>query len=106
MSNPQPLLGVEVVDDSLVLTGELDAHTAALLAQHLATAGALPRLELDLAGVTFMDSTGLRHVLGEHQARERDGRRLVIRRPSAPVIRLIELTGLGPHLHVDLPLEG
>ncbi|MDQ6804271.1 MAG: STAS domain-containing protein [Actinomycetota bacterium] len=88
--------------------GELDIAT---------TAGAdseLRRVEqsgarvivLDLRGLTFMDSTGLR-LLVSADARARDGvHRLAIVRGPAAVQRVLELTGLDARLDViDDPAE-
>ncbi|HEY5316432.1 MAG TPA: STAS domain-containing protein [Solirubrobacteraceae bacterium] len=61
---------------------------------------------LDLRGLTFMDSTGLRLLVSaDARAREAD-RRLAIVRGSAAVQRVLELTGLDARLDViDDPAE-
>jgi anti-anti-sigma factor len=61
---------------------------------------------VDLRGLTFMDSTGLR-LLVSADARARDGgHRLVIVRGPASVQRVLELTGLDTRLEViDDPAE-
>ena len=91
--------------DRLALSGEIDAHTAGLLRDALVEAQGTDDLLVDFSGVTFIDSSGLRVVLELHQNLDRDGRRLVLIDPSRPVTRLLELTGLVSHLHVDPPLE-
>ena len=55
---------------------------------------------LDLPGVTFIDSSGLRVLVEAHQLRIERGTRLVLRAPSAPVQRLLEISGLAGHLDV------
>jgi anti-anti-sigma factor len=50
-------------------------------------------LILDLAGVTFMDSTGLGTMLRIANECPPRGIRLSVRSPSAQVIRLMEVTG-------------
>jgi anti-sigma B factor antagonist len=58
-------------------------------------------LVLDLADVTFLDSSGLRVLLDLHKTmRERDGR-LVLRHPSATVSRLLEITDLTASLDIE-----
>jgi anti-sigma B factor antagonist len=77
----------------LTLRGELDLGTAALLEQALADASG--NVLLDLRGLTFMDSTGVRVLL---EAAERDGG-LRILAPAAGDARVtIEETGIAPLL--------
>ncbi len=58
-------------------------------------------LTLDLAGVEFIDSSGLRLLIGVDGDLRRDGFRLVIRRPSAPVQRILEITALERWLQIE-----
>ncbi|MCP2098646.1 anti-anti-sigma regulatory factor, SpoIIAA [Actinosynnema pretiosum] len=50
----------------VVVTGELDADTVPVLSDHLEETPAR-RIVVDLAGVTFMDTTGLSLVLDWHR---------------------------------------
>jgi anti-anti-sigma factor len=84
------------------LEGELDIATTPKVD------GELRRIEsdgagvivLDLRGLTFMDSTGLRLlVTADARARE-GGHRLAIVRGPGPVHRVLEITGL--HNRLDL----
>ncbi len=85
-------------DGALVLHGEVDSYTAPELAERLA---ADPPVEVvDVAGVTFIDSSGLRAIVEAHRARAEVGSRLVLRAPSAAVQRLLEISGLAGHLDV------
>jgi anti-sigma B factor antagonist len=86
------------VDGALVLTGEIDSYTAPELSERLA--GDPPIEVLDLAGVTFIDSSGLRVLVEVHQQRVAAGSRLQLRSPSAAVQRLLEISGLAGHLDV------
>jgi anti-sigma B factor antagonist len=100
MSEAPPRLTIENDPSAVVVHGEIDAHTAPRLAEHLATLPAEGDIELDLAGVEFMDSSGLRVLIDVHQRADGDGRRLVVRRPSPSVARLIEISGLSNLLNV------
>jgi anti-anti-sigma factor len=77
--------------------------------------GSVPRLEaavsealrsgtdhlvLDLAQLTFVDSSGLRMFLALCQRAKAENWQLTLTRPSAPVRTLFEITGAG----ADLPL--
>ena len=74
--------------------GEIDAATCDELADALASAieGA-QHVELDVSGVTFIDSSGLRTlVLAQQQLTE--SRQLVVKGPDATFRRLLDITGL------------
>jgi anti-anti-sigma factor len=104
-TEPQPLdLEISRSDERtlVALTGELDAATASYLY------AALAKLEvedahhvvLDLAKLTFMDSTGLSMVVTEHTRLKRSGGTLTIFSPSSAVRRLFEITGLANELDI------
>ena len=99
---PVRLTAIEFDAFTLVLEGEIDAHTAPELAARYVE---LPEGDgdfvMDMAKVDFMDSCGLRVVIELHQRAELASRRLVLRTPSQPVARLIEISGLSGHLHVS-----
>jgi anti-sigma B factor antagonist len=81
------------------VVGELDLAAEAAFARSTEALSA-PTVVLDLSGVTFMDSTGLRLVL-EMDARVRDaGGRCVVVRGSGSVHRLIEQGLLASRLEV------
>lgn len=84
--------GREVV---LSVEGELDRETTPRLATALsgALAETAERIELDLSGVTFIDSHGLR-ILLDARRRAGDETDVVVVRPSAQVSRLLHLTGV------------
>jgi anti-anti-sigma factor len=79
----------------LRLVGEFDVGTAPEVQARLATHRG-PAI-LDLHEVTFIDSTGLRTLLGATRERGRD-EPLVLRAPSPAVRRLIELAALTEQL--------
>jgi anti-sigma B factor antagonist len=87
------------VDGTLVLVGEIDSYTAPALAERLAHEPKV--LMVDLAGVTFIDSSGLRILVEAHQARIDADASLTLRSPSAAVQRLLEISGLSSHLDVS-----
>ena len=90
----------------LTLRGELDISSAPVLEEALSRveAAAPPVLLIDLRGLDFMDSTGLRTVVSaDHRAREQ-GRRLCIVRGPEPVDRIFSVTRLDERLElVDDP---
>jgi anti-anti-sigma factor len=84
---------IEVRPGEFEVVGEIDAHSAPSLVEQI-SAGPDHTLVLDLAGVTFMDSSGLRVVVNLHQNGQAGGPELVIKDPSKPVMRLFEIAGL------------
>ena len=88
---------------SLRVGGEIDVFTAPSLAERLATATAVPatHVTVDLADVSFIDSTGLRVLIEADRAMRDRGGVLVLLRPSHVVSRLLELTALGDWLTVE-----
>ena len=99
---PVRLTAIDLDADTLVLEGEIDAHTAPdLAARYVELPAGDGDFVMDMSKVDFMDSSGLRVIIELHQRAEQASRRLVLRTPSQPVIRLIEVSGLNGHLHVD-----
>ncbi len=100
VSDPASRLSIELDGDRLVVVGDIDAHTCPDLAARLEPLPGSSDVSLDLSGVSFMDSSGLRVIIGAHQQATEANRRVVVERPSASVLRLIEISGLLDHLHV------
>jgi anti-sigma B factor antagonist len=76
--------------------GEVDLATANELGD---TAVAVlkeigPYVVLDFSGVSFMDSTGLKVLLGLHRRAKLAGGQLVLANPSRSVQKVIKVTGL------------
>lgn len=85
------------------LEGELDLETVPAVEAALVEARAVRNaVRLDLGGVTFVDSTGVRLLLAEAERSRSDGWELVLGRPSAAVARTLTLTGVDGRL----PFEG
>ena len=76
--------------------GELDIATAGLLEAGLlrAEATSAPTVVLDLAGVSFIDSTGLRTLLSAHARSRQDGDRLRIVGASEQARKLFTIAGV------------
>ncbi len=100
MSTEDPRLDIAVdIDGALVLEGEIDSYTAPELAERLETDRSIE--VVDLAAVTFIDSSGLRVLVQAHQARAETSSTLRLRSPSAAVQRLLEISGLAGYLDVS-----
>jgi len=92
----------------LCLQGELDLATAPLLSRELESVdlGTTASVVLDLQGLEFMDSTGLRAVLAAQQRLQEHGTAFAVTRGSPQVDRLLAVTRADEHLRVvDSPDE-
>ena len=92
----------------LAVTGELDLRTSPQLEECLERvwASGAELVILDLRQIEFMDSTGLRILLGAHQRAQQSGRRFALVRGADQVERVLTLTGVRDLLTVvDAPEE-
>ncbi len=65
------------------------------------------RIVLDLRGLTFMDSTGLRLILSAHARAVNHGRKLAIVQGGEAIKRIFKITGVFSRLNfVDAPTAG
>jgi anti-sigma B factor antagonist len=89
-------VGVVPRDGEIVVEaiGELDLHSADVLEGEVIRlhADGHDRIVVDLRGVEFMDSTGLRLLIGLQRAAQREGRALSLVPGPRPVQRIFELT--------------
>jgi anti-sigma B factor antagonist len=83
---------------TVAVTGEVDASNADRLRLAILAAAAQPgvQLEVDLAEVGFMDSSGLRAIADAARELERSGSSLVLCHVPRQVLRLLELADVGP----------
>lgn len=78
----------------IAVEGELDLSVAEQLQQAIDGDGTGTTL-VDLAGCTFMDSTGIAVVLRARRSREENGGgRIVLHSPSKQVAKVLRITGL------------
>ncbi len=86
----------------LALKGELDLSTIEKVEQELTRAedGGHRLIVLDLSGLTFLDSTGLRTIVTADQRARRSGRRVVILKGPATVHRVFTITRLDERLEM------
>jgi anti-anti-sigma factor len=84
------------------LTGRLDISGAERIDLPLATlSGSKNRLLIDMAGVTFIASIGLRHLVTAAKAVRRRGGDLLLRNPTVAVAEVIMASGLTQFLPIE-----
>lgn len=95
-------LRIRPVGGAFALEGELDMASAEEVWDRLRAAPADSDLTVDLSGLTFMDSSGLRVFLEAACARS-NGACVVLKDPTGPVARVLEiaLPSGGPGLKIE-----
>lgn len=90
---------------SLSLEGELDLATASALEQRLGELedDGSTHLTVDLAGLAFIDSTGLRVLLQANARADERGHELTLHPARETVQRVFEVTGAQQALHFVPP---
>jgi anti-anti-sigma factor len=94
----EPDFGIEVErqngDVRIALRGELDCDTSTALREELETLEAEhpPLLLIDLRGLSFMDSSGLRELATAVRRGRQEGRRVVLVKGSAPIDSVLAIT--------------
>ena len=101
-ANEQLQIEVRQEADRVVvkLEGELDMANAPLLQSSIESdeLAATKTVVLDLQGLTFLDSTGLRIILAAREQCWRRGQEFAVTPGSQQVQRLLSVTGVGEHL--------
>jgi anti-anti-sigma factor len=77
----------------IALTGELDLSNARIFADRLLELEAErpAELEIDLRGLSFMDSSGLAELFAANRRAHLDDRRIVIVKTHGPIERVLQL---------------
>ena len=87
---------------TITMAGRLDFTGAEVVALPLATlSGTKTALFVDMAGVTFVASIGLRHLVAAAKAVGRRGGRMVLLNPTAAVTEVITTSGLTELLPIE-----
>jgi anti-anti-sigma factor len=96
----QPVMTMEETEHEdgsaeIAVRGELDLASAPQLAAALRRLAAPGReVRIDLAGLVFMDSTGMRSILEANRDAQRDGWTLRLGRAQEPVQRVFTMSGV------------
>jgi anti-sigma B factor antagonist len=90
-------------DVRIALAGELDGYAAPRLraAVESEVGDDVTTLTLDIAEVSFVDSTGISILVWAHKRLAERGGVLVLRSPTADVYRVLEITRLTQVFRID-----
>lgn len=89
---------------TITLAGDLDPATAPQLEEALATVVSdqtVGRVVLDLSGLSFLDSSGLRVLVAAREALGSRDADLALKGPTANTRRLLDITGLSEVIEVE-----
>ena len=80
---------------AVVVSGEVDAATSDTLRAAIfdVIEGGQSSVVVDMSEVSFIDSSGLRVLIGGYKAADAAGGSLKVGSPSGAVVRLLEITG-------------
>lgn len=99
MSDEGARLTIVSRTDGWAIEGEIDANSAPSLASALAAMPDVPQVVADFAGVTFMDSSGLRVLVDAASLAASAGKTFAIANPQVAIKRVVEISGLSGHIH-------
>ena len=86
------------------LEGELDHHGAVAVRTLIDTEilGRQPRKTvIELAGLDFMDSSGIGLIMGRYSLMQRLGGEFVVRNPNERIVKIFKLAGLDRMIRID-----
>lgn len=106
MAAEEPIFEVAVVEQAghratVSVKGEVDVATAPQLWEAIEGLHDTRQLVVDLAELTFMDSTGLRVLVRAHELMTGRGGDLVVRSPDAATRKLLEITSVDKVITVE-----
>ena len=87
-------------DGVVVAEGDIDLAGGPILDTALLRVENNKPTTIDLAAVEFIDSSGLRSLLAASRRAEERGTHVILRSPSAGVVRLLSITGTTDQFHV------
>jgi anti-anti-sigma factor len=80
-------------DGAIVVHGDIDMAGGPVLEASILQREALQQLVIDLGDVSFIDSSGLRSLLGASRRAHARGAEVVLRAVGPEVARLLDITG-------------
>ena len=95
-------LTVDLVDGALVVHGDIDVAGGPVLEAAILEREGDGPIVLDLSDVFFIDSSGLRSLLGASRRGIDRGTRVVLRDVGQEVLRLLQITGTTGHFSIEV----
>jgi anti-anti-sigma factor len=102
MGNYDSLTVEDVPGGVILVHGDIDVAGGPILEQALLRREGKGPIVIDLGDVYFIDSSGLRSLLGASRRARARGTTVVLRHVGAEVLRLLEITGTTSHFTVEI----
>jgi anti-sigma B factor antagonist len=100
------ILGTEIQKGApyalVTLVGELDTSNVGQLYEELAalTREGIRHISIDLAGLEFVDSTGLSALIAAHKRTASQGGELILHAPNRDIRRQFKMTGVDTYFNI------
>ena len=95
-------LTVEIAEDGVIVVhGDIDIAGGPVLDEALVRSEEGLPIVLNLSDVYFIDSSGLRSLLGASRRASDNGATVVLRNVGAEVLRLLQITGTTEHFSIE-----
>jgi anti-sigma B factor antagonist len=101
MGNYDSLTVEDMPGGAIVVHGDIDVAGGPILEAALLRRENEGAIVIDLGDVFFIDSSGLRSLLGASRRARARGATVVLRRVRAEVRRLLEITGTTGHFSIE-----
>ena len=101
MGNYDSLTVENMPGGAIVVHGDIDVAGGPILEAALLRRENEGAITIDLGDVFFIDSSGLRSLLGASRRARARGATVVLRRVRAEVLRLLEITGTTSHFSIE-----
>lgn len=88
-------------DGTIVVRGDIDIAGGPILDDAIRDAVRIGPMVLDLAAVSFIDSSGLRSLLNASRRAQDHGGTVLLRAVGPEVVRLLEITGTTERFHIE-----
>ena len=96
------MLDVTIAEDgAIVVRGDIDIAGGPLLEASIARPEQTMPIVIDLAGVHFIDSSGLRSLLGAVRRAKTASSHVTLRNVGPEVMRLLEITGTAGQFQME-----
>ncbi len=90
-------------DGTVIAEGDIDLAGGPLLDTAILRVESAEPVVIDLDAVEFIDSSGLRSLLAASRRADGRGTTVVLRKPSAGVLRLLSITGTTEQFQIEGP---
>jgi anti-sigma B factor antagonist len=101
MGNHDSLTVDNKADGVIIVHGDIDVAGGPILEAAIRSREGIGPVVIDLGDVFFIDSSGLRSLLGASRRARETGATVALRNVGAEVLRLLQITGTTEHFSIE-----